>query len=186
MKQAVIFERDGVLNRVPAATKNQVQPLRLDEFVLNEEARAPLLRLKDAGLLLLTTTNQPGLSRGSLARRELDFMHQVLMRRLPMDDILVCPHDDADRCPCRKPKAGLLFEAAFKWHLDLERCFVVSDKWQDASAAHIAGCTSILIKSPLNGGGHHDFVVPDLAAAAAKIVQVNWRMHSLSDEACVA
>lgn len=186
MKQAVIFERDGVLNRVPTNAKNQLQPLRLDDFVLNEDARAPLLQLKDAGFLLIATTNQPNLSRGALPRRELDFMHQILQRRLPLDDILVCPHDEADRCPCRKPKAGLLLEAAFKWHLDLERCFVVSDKWQDASAAHLAGCTSILLKSALNGTVHHDFIAPNLTVAAEKIIQVNWRIQSFSDVAAVA
>ena len=63
-------------------------------------------------------------------------------------------------------------EAAFKWHLDLERSFVISDKWQDAKAAHIAGCTSILIKSPWIGSGHIDFVVPNIAAAVGKILDL--------------
>jgi D-glycero-D-manno-heptose 1,7-bisphosphate phosphatase len=99
-------------------------------------------------------------------------MHGRLRRLLPLDDILVCPHEESDSCPCRKPRTGLFIEAAFKWHLDLEHSFVVSDKWQDASAAAAAGCTSVLIRSPWNGSGHHDFVVATLADAVGKILQL--------------
>src|SRR5690242_18280904 len=99
-------------------------------------------------------------------------MHERLRKVFPLDDILVCPHDETDRCPCRKPRPGLLLEAAFKWHLDLDRSFVISDKWQDAEAAHNAGCTSVLIRSPWNGTGHRDFIVPDLYAAVYKILQM--------------
>jgi D-glycero-D-manno-heptose 1,7-bisphosphate phosphatase len=172
MKAAVFLERDGVLNRVREERKNQRTPLTLDEFSVADDALQPLQALKAAGFLLLATTNQPGLSRGYQSRRELDLMHAVLKRRLPLDDILVCPHDEMDRCPCRKPRPGLLTEAAFTWHLDLDRCFVISDKWQDAQAAENVGCTSLLIESPWNGTGHRDFLLPSLGAAAQKILHL--------------
>jgi D-glycero-D-manno-heptose 1,7-bisphosphate phosphatase len=122
--------------------------------------------------VLIATTNQPGISRGYQSRRELDRMHDLLRRKLPLDDILVCPHDETDGCPCRKPKAGLLVEAAFKWHLGLECSFVVSDKWQDAEAARTAGCTSVLLQSPWISAVHRDFVLADLEAIAEKILQL--------------
>jgi len=87
-----------------------------------------------------------------------------------LDDLLVCPHDETDRCPCRKPKPGLLVEAAFTWHLDLDRSFVISDKWQDAEAARTAGCTSLLLQSPWVRTVHRDFVLPDLEAIVTKIL----------------
>lgn len=172
MKSAVFFERDGVLNLAKVERGHPVSPLSLDEFQLNAEALEPLQRLKAAGLVLVATTNQPGLSRGYLQRRELDRMHVLLRQRLPLDDILVCPHDETDRCPCRKPGTGLLMEAAFKWQVDLERSYVVSDKWQDAQAAHLAGCTSLLLKSPWIGKGHHDFVLSNLSEVVQKIAQL--------------
>jgi D-glycero-D-manno-heptose 1,7-bisphosphate phosphatase len=138
-----------------------------------------LQELKDAGFVLIVTTNQPGLSRGYQSRRELDLIHDKLRRTLPLDDILVCAHDETDRCPCRKPQPGLLIEAAFKWHLDLDRSFVISDKWQDAEAARMAGCTSLLIKSPWIGSGHHDFVVPSLKVIVDKILQLHTGKHAL-------
>jgi len=172
MKAAVFFERDGVLNDVQVVRGQPLTPLTFDEFRVRAEVAAPLQQLKSAGYVLIATTNQPLISKGLLSRRELDLMHGRLRRLLPLDDLLVCPHEESDRCPCRKPRTGLLIEAAFKWHLNLDHSFVISDKWQDAAAAQVAGCTSVLIQSPWNGGGHHDFVVPSLAEAVGKILQL--------------
>jgi len=172
MKSGVFLERDGILNLVKVERGSPATPLTLDEFKLNPAALEPLKRLKAAGFILLATTNQPGLSRGYQSRRDLDRMHDLLRRQLPLDDILVCPHDETDECPCRKPATGLLTEGAFKWHLDLERSYVVSDKWQDAHAAHVAGCTSLLLRSPWIGKGHHDFVLSSLDDVAEKLLQL--------------
>ena len=173
MKTAVFIERDAILNEVRVGPKNQISPLTLEEFKLIPGAAEPLRQLKSAGFVLIATTNQPGLSRGTLSRRELDRMHDLLRRSFPLDDILICPHDEADHCPCRKPKPGLLIEAAFKWHLDLDHSFVISDKWQDAEAARTAGCISLLIKSPWVGPVHHDFILPDLESIVKKILHLN-------------
>ncbi len=173
MKIGVFIERDGVLNKVRLDRQQHQQiPLTMPEFKVNQSAAALLKRLKTAGLILIVTTNQPGVSRGYLSRRELDLMHTLLRRALPIDDVFVCPHDEADQCPCRKPKPGLLTEAKFKWQLDLDRSFVISDKWQDAEAARACGCTSVLVKSPWIGNVHHDFVMPSLPAAVDKILQL--------------
>jgi len=161
-----------MLNQVRVDRQHQVSPLTLEEFHVNQ-AIAPLLgKLKAGGLVLIATTNQPGLSRGYQSRRELERMHDLLRRALPLDDILVCPHDETDHCPCRKPRPGLLVEAAFKWHLALDNSFVISDKWQDAQAARMAGCTSLLLQSPWVGDGHRDFLMPDLNAIVDKILRL--------------
>jgi D-glycero-D-manno-heptose 1,7-bisphosphate phosphatase len=172
MKQAVFFERDGVLTAIRVEKQQQVTPLRLEDFNLHESAAPLLKKLKAAGLILIVTTNQPGLSRGYLSRRELDRMHERLRKVFPLDEILVCPHDETDRCPCRKPKPGLLTEAAFKWQLNLDHSYVISDKWQDAEAARLCGCTSLLLESPWVGKVHRDFLLPDLAAIVEKILQL--------------
>lgn len=172
MKRCVFIERDGILNEVRVGPKNQITPLTLEEFKLNLNADGPLRRLKEAGFVLVVTTNQPGLSRGYQSRREIDRMHDLLRRTFPIDDILVCPHDESDHCPCRKPRPGLLVEAAFKWHLNLDHSFVISDKWQDAEAARTAGCTSLLVKSPWVARVHHDFVLDDLEAITDKILRL--------------
>ena len=171
VKLGVFFERDGVLNQVRVEHQRQVGPLTCHEFRINREVARPLQRLKAAGFVLLATTHQPGLSRGYQSRRVLEIMHLLPRRLLPLDDILICPHDEADHCRCRRPGDGLLREAAFTWHLNLDRSFVISDKWQDAEAAHLAGCTSLMLASPWLGSAHHDLILPTLEAAADKILQ---------------
>lgn len=173
MRTAVFLERDGVLNIPKVEGQYQIAPRTIREFQINRAAVKPLRELKEAGFLLIATTNQPGISRGYLSRRELDLMHLLLEKAFPLDDLFMCPHDEWDRCPCRKPRPGLLREAAFKWQIDLDHSFFISDKWQDAKAAQNAGCTSLLVKSPWNGTGHHDFVLPDLASACAKVQQLH-------------
>jgi D-glycero-D-manno-heptose 1,7-bisphosphate phosphatase len=173
MRLGVFIERDGVLNKARVEHLQQVSPAVFSDFQICKGARVPLQRLKAAGFVLIATTNQPGLSRGCQSRRELDRMHDALRRELPLDDVLVCPHDETDHCPCRKPNPGLLVEAGFTWHLDLDRCFVISDKWQDAEAARAVGCTSLLIQSPWLGSVHRDLVLPSLAAAVEKLLRFN-------------
>ncbi len=179
VKLGVFIERDGLLNEAPVERQFQVSPLTLEDFRLNREA-APLLQpLKAAGLVVIATTNQPGLSRGYQSRRELERMHELLRDRLPVDDILVCPHDETDHCTCRKPKPGLLVEAAHKWCLDLERSYIISNKWQDAEMARAVGCTSFLVQSPWLGNVHRDFLLPGLAAAVEKLLRFRKSVPAL-------
>src|SRR2546425_1474666 len=177
MKRAVFIERDGILNEVGVGPKNPIVPLTLEEFRIKKEAEPSLKKLKKAGFVLIVTSNQPGLSRGYQSRRELDRMHDLVKRCFPIDDLMICPHDESDHCPCRKPRPGLLIEAAFKWHLNLDHSFVISDKWQDAEAARTAGCTSLLLKSPYVGQVHHDFVLSDLETIVEKILRLKQHVE---------
>lgn len=177
MKAAVFFERDGILNLCEVHEGHQTTPLRLENFRINPAMVLLLAQLKQAGLILIATTNQPAVSRGELSRNELDLMHAVLRRKLPLDDVVICPYDDTDH-PCYKPQPGMFLEAAFKWSLDLDRSFIVSDKWPDAKAAQVAGCTSVMVRSPWIGDDHHDFVVDNVEAAVAKILQLHQSLFT--------
>jgi beta-phosphoglucomutase-like phosphatase (HAD superfamily) len=59
-----------------------------------------------------------------------------------------------------------------KWRLNLEQCFVISDKWQDAEAARAVGAISLLLQSPSNGKERSDLVLPDLAAAVERLLRL--------------
>ena len=175
MKTAIFIERDGILNLTKEVLKVQSIPSTLKDFKINEPAVPVFQHLKTLGFKLIVTTNQPGLSNGTLNRNEFDRMHELLRKSFPVDDILVCPHEAEDECGCRKPQTGLFTEAAFKHHLDLEHSYVVSDKWQDARAARAIGSTSLLLQSPWTGSGHHDFLLSSLQAIGGKIVQLQSR-----------
>ena len=82
MKTAIFFERDGILTLAKVERQHQATPLSLEEFQINPAALPALKQLKQAGFVLIATTNQPGLSHGTLARRELDRMHDLAAAHL--------------------------------------------------------------------------------------------------------
>ncbi len=84
-------------------------------------------------------TNQPDLARGALTRPSSRRCTRGSARQLPLDDIVVCPHDDDDGCWCRKPRPGMILDAARRLGLDLDRSVGVGDRWRDVDAAHRAG-----------------------------------------------
>lgn len=144
-RPAVFLDRDGVLNRAVVRDGKPFPPSGLKELELLPDVASSLLDLKAHGFALYVITNQPDVSRGAQTRETVEAIHQALASSLPIDGIFVCYHDDADDCPCRKPKPGLLFEAQRKHNIDLSRSFVVGDRWRDIDAGHSAGCRTILI-----------------------------------------
>ena len=180
MRQAVFLERDGILNLCDTVNGEQMSPLRCERFRIHPAARKALEALKAAGFVLIVTTNQPGLSQGILPRRELERMHALLFRQLPIDDIFMCPHADWTHPSC-KPQPGMFLEAGFKWGIDLDQSFVISDKEADAKAGQIAGCTSVMVRSPWIGSEYHDFVVDDLPGAVHRILEILATNYSGSE-----
>jgi transaldolase len=102
-------------------------------------------KLRQAGLLLIVVTNQPDIARGTQDRETVDAIHSELRWKLPVDDLLVCPHDDGDACGCRKPAGGLLVEGAQRWGVDLRRSVMVGDRWRDVEAGRSVGCGTVLV-----------------------------------------
>ena len=142
----MFLDRDGVLVREIVRDGDAFAPTRLEDFVLVHEAAAQVDRLRAAGLVCIVFTNQPEVARGLLAPDTLEQMHQQLRSTVAVDDIVICPHVDADACLCRKPSPGMLRQAAERWDLDLERSFVVGDRWRDIDAGRAAGCYTVLIE----------------------------------------
>ena len=72
-------------------------------------------------------------------------MHRLLRELVPVDDIKTCYHTDADSCDCRKPKPGMLLEAAREHDIDLTSSYMVGDRWRDVAAGKAAGCLTIFV-----------------------------------------
>lgn len=145
MRRAVFLDRDGVLNRAIIRAGKPYPPSSPAEVEIEPDVPGSLARLKAAGLLLLVITNQPDVARGAQNRQTVEAIHTTLRETLPVDDFFVCFHDDGDGCACRKPKTGLLLEAAARYGLDLSAAFVVGDRWRDIDAGRAAGCHTIWI-----------------------------------------
>ena len=96
--------------------------------------------LRQAGFLNIVVTNQPDVGAGKVQRATVDSMHARLLETLAIDAVKVCFHSDAEGCACRKPKPGMLLEAAREHGIDLAASAMVGDRWRDVGAAHAAGC----------------------------------------------
>jgi D-glycero-D-manno-heptose 1,7-bisphosphate phosphatase len=144
-KRAVFLDRDGVLNR---AVMRDGRPHPADNLAALEVlpgAAEACATLRAAGFLLIVVTNQPDIARGTRTREEVDTINRRLSELLPLDEFRVCPHDDADRCECRKPSAGLLLAAARERGLDLRHSVMVGDRWRDVEAGKRAGCWTVFV-----------------------------------------
>ncbi len=148
--KAVFLDRDGVLNRVVMSDGKPRSPRSLEQFQIADDAFEALRALHDAGYLLIVATNQPEVSRGIQTRDAIDAMHKRLRSTLPLDDIRVCFHDDADHCTCRKPQPGLLLDAGRDWGVRMEASYMVGDRGKDLEAGRRAGCKTILMRHDYN------------------------------------
>jgi len=145
VRQAVFLDRDGVINRSLVREGKPYAPVRLEEFEILPGVAEALLRLRAAGFLNVVVTNQPDLATGKQRPEVLAEMHSRLMRELAIDAIRVCPHVETDNCACRKPKPGLLVDAARDLGIDLASSYMVGDRWRDVAAGQQAGCECFFI-----------------------------------------
>ncbi len=170
LRPAAFLDRDGILN-VPLVREGRPRsPSSVEQFDLYPEAPAACLRLRELGFAVVVVSNQPELARGGLDRPTLCAMHDELRRRVPVDGVYVCPHDDPDRCGCRKPAPGLLITAAVDLGLDLGASVVVGDRWRDIEAGRRAGCRTVHVDR------HYDERKPESAdfVAASLADAVRW------------
>jgi D-glycero-D-manno-heptose 1,7-bisphosphate phosphatase len=143
--RAVFLDRDGVLNESVVRDGKPYPPESVAELKIYPEAPAALARLKAAGFLLIVVTNQPDVARGAQSREAVEAINRAIAAQLPIDDFFVCWHDDPDGCDCRKPKPGLLLDAARRYGIDMHRSFLIGDRWRDIDAGAAAQCRTVLI-----------------------------------------
>ena len=145
MRRAVFLDRDGVLNRALLRDGKPFPPLSLSELRLLPGVREACRTLREAGFLLVMVTNQPDIARGRASEQEIGSINQHLRQYLQIEDVQICPHDDSAQCECRKPKPGMLLDAARRWDIDLKHSYFVGDRWRDIEAGQRAGCRPVFI-----------------------------------------
>ena len=142
-QKAVFLDRDGVLNNAIIRDGKPFSPRNVSELTIPDDVLSALGKLKAAGFLLIGATNQPDVARGDNTIEAVEAINKKLMAILPLDEIYVCYHDDADQCQCRKPLPGLITDAAIHHDVDLTASFMVGDRWKDVEAGQRAGCKTV-------------------------------------------
>ena len=150
MRKAIFLDRDGVINKIFIKNGLPSSPDTFDQLEILTGVKESILRLKKLNFLCLVATNQPDVSRGKIEKETIIKMNNYLKHEIELDDVFVCYHDDHDNCRCRKPKSGLLLDAAKKWDVDLKKSFMIGDRWKDIEAGKSAGCKTIFIDCDYN------------------------------------
>ncbi len=146
---AVFLDRDGVLNRDPG---KEYYVRKWERFEFVPRTAEALKALAGAGYRLYVVSNQSGVARGEVPQAELDRITANMKKTLGdsgagLDGVFYCPHDDPDRCACRKPKTGLFLEASRDGAIDLKRSYNIGDSERDIEAGRTLGLVSILVLS---------------------------------------
>jgi D-glycero-D-manno-heptose 1,7-bisphosphate phosphatase len=145
MNRAIFLDRDGVINYSLVRSNKPYPPRNLSDFELIDGVHHTLQTLSAKGYLLFIFTNQPDVARGTLSLSNLEEIHSYILQTLPITKIYYCAHDDKDNCHCRKPKPGMILEAAKQYDINLFQSYVVGDRWRDIEAGKKAGCKTIFI-----------------------------------------
>jgi len=143
--KTVFLDRDGVLNRMYVVDGVSHPPDTASQMEIYPDVGAALRRLKEAGYLLIVVTNQPDVARGTTTLASVNEINGALAAKFPIEEFVVCPHDDAANCPCRKPKPGMILDAAARYGSDLARSFMVGDRWRDVDCGANAGVRTVWI-----------------------------------------
>ncbi len=152
-RPAVFLDRDGTLN-VDVGYLHAIEQLELYPWTGDA-----LRLLKRAGYLLVVVSNQAGIAQGLIAPGFVEAAHEEMLRRVrdgggDLDALYYCPHhprgsikEFTAECRCRKPRPGMIDDAVRDLGIDIERSWVIGDKWLDVQLGHAAGARSILVRT---------------------------------------
>ena len=149
-QKAIFLDRDGTINKYVGFLR------QIDEFELIDGVAEAVKMINESGYLAIVVTNQPVIARGEVSLEELQTIHNKMETLLGqqgayVDDIFYCPHHphkgyEGERpeykidCNCRKPKPGMLLQAAEKYNIDLADSWMIGDGDSDMEAGMNAGC----------------------------------------------
>lgn len=182
-KPALFLDRDGVIN---VETNGVHAPEQVELIPGSAEA---IRMFNELGVPVICVTNQPDLAKGFMSWEDLravggEIDHQLAsIAGAYLDDIRICPHHPEKgwpgeveslkvECDCRKPSPGMLLDSAFFHNIDLERSWLIGDRYADIAASEAAGARSILVLTGHAGDDRGRFdcdanhVCKDLASAS--------------------
>ncbi len=191
LRPAIFLDRDGTINEQMGYINH------ISRFQLLPGVGAAIARLNRQGMPVVVVTNQSGLARGYFPAALLEAVHEKMFRQLAeagahIDGLYLCPHHPEAKearyrqaCDCRKPKTGMLEQAARELGLDLPRSYVIGDRWSDLRCGDAVGASTILVRTGYGRGDacyigptqtvQPDFIAEDLCEA------VDWLLAREAD-----
>ena len=159
-QKAVFLDRDGTINKYVGFLRN------IDDFELIDGVSEAIKKINQSGYLAIVVTNQPVIARGEVTWEALNEIHKKMATLLGkngayVDAIYICPHHpdkgfEGERpeykidCDCRKPKPGLLLQAAKDFNIDLSQSIMIGDSNRDVEAGVAAGCKAVKVEQNMS------------------------------------
>ena len=145
--KVIFLDRDGVIN----VEKNYLH--QIDDFEFIDGVFEACRYLESLGYKIIIITNQSGIGRGYYGEDDFQLLTQWMLKEFQRNgisilDVYHCPHAPEDLCDCRKPKPGMILEAANRYPVNLVNSWLIGDKESDIESANRAGIQhTILVKS---------------------------------------
>ncbi len=157
--RAVFLDRDGVINSLVYHREQGIidSPFTVEQFVLITRVSEAIVRFHDMGYKVILVSNQPGIAKGQLTSKTFEKIREKMKEELleegaSLDGEYYCLHHPQAEiaqlrvnCECRKPKPGLLLQAAGDMDIDLSQSWMIGDGLTDVQAGKKAGCRTILL-----------------------------------------
>jgi D-glycero-D-manno-heptose 1,7-bisphosphate phosphatase len=187
--EAVFLDRDGIICDlvVDPSSGTPESPYRAEDVRILDGVSAALEALAGAGMILVVASNQPAAAKGIATPEALAEVHRRVVELLgpsrgSISAWRYCYHHPDARdpllreCECRKPKPGMLRDAARDLALDLERSWMVGDADRDIEAGAAAGCRTALVEHGASnhrrtGASRPTLCAGDLATATGAILE---------------
>lgn len=151
-QKAIFLDRDGTINKYVGFLRE------IEQFELLPNISEAIKKINNSGYLAIVVTNQPVIARGEVTFEQLDQIHNKMETLLGkdgayLDGIYFCPHHPHKgfegeipelkvECECRKPKPGMLLQAAKDFNIDLSKSWMIGDSDNDILAGENAGCST--------------------------------------------
>ena len=154
--KALFLDRDGIINKLVKYSYGYDSPQSLKNIVINNQTIKIVRWANKYNLLVIEISNQPGVAKGKMTQETSDAIevqiHKLLaLENARVDKSYICSHHPkakaqslAKMCKCRKPKPGLLLQAARELNIDLKKSVFLGDKATDVEAGRAAGCKTII------------------------------------------
>ncbi len=158
--RAVFLDRDGVITELDAYEKDKPQfIIKKEDIRFIRGAIESIQLLNKNNFKVVIISNQPQIARGLATEQQIREINQIIIEHFRkygaiIDEIYYCPHHPnlgnsqyTQECSCRKPKSGMILQAADKFSIDLKESWMVGDRISDIKAGHDAGCKTIGVRT---------------------------------------
>ena len=157
--KVVFLDRDGVINELVYYSEHGIidSPFTVEQFKLFPGVGEAIKRFHEMGYKVILVSNQPGIAKGNMSEETSNKIRQKMKEELAKDGASLdgeyyCFHHPEAKverlkanCECRKPKPGLLLQAAKDMDIDLSKSWMIGDGLIDVKAGKNAGVRTILL-----------------------------------------